>query len=263
MEININQNNYTIKSPKKKRYAVYYVLFAIAFIATAVFIVLDKIGLGLVLFEGISLWQLCLGLFLLVFIIVSIIEKKLPLIPFLLGILFLIFQKNIFMACGKIEAEATPFSFWLVMLICVLLSLGTWMIFRRGKATVVTIDTNGKEKEKDNYDSINIKCENNGKESILYVDPSISPSPYRLENNLGTVTLYLENTENYEGDYTIQLENNLGSVEIFVPEHWSIDTRLQNSIGKVYTPRNTDTAKTNRLYIYGENNLGKINIQYR
>ena len=223
----------------------------VGLILVAVFLILDALGVTAPLTEligEVSAFALCAGLVLTVFAFTSLIRWEPLNVILSLALLFMIFEKNIAVLCGR--AEEDLINNWMLLLIAFLLGTGIRMLFPKRKFhwSVRT------EEREDTRESHSLGS------STVYVD-SATMTPSNVENNIGSCKVYFENPEGYTGNGVLYVENNLGSLVICVPQSWDVRVDVENNLGSVKTPNETHDELP-ILTIKGENNLGEVTVKY-
>ncbi len=92
---------------------------------------------------------------------------------------------------------------------------------------------------------------------IRYIDCTDLTEAYSM-NHLGDYAIYFQNIEHYKGDATLTVENKLGNMNIYVPDTWYIDCKVNNSLGECKVQKGNDGGKV--LHINGENKLGTLKV---
>lgn len=92
---------------------------------------------------------------------------------------------------------------------------------------------------------------------IRYIDCTDFTQAYSM-NRLGDYAIYFQNVENYKGNATLTVENKLGDMNIYVPDTWCIDSKINNSLGECKIQKGNENGKV--LHINGENKLGTIKV---
>ena len=227
------------------------IFWGILFILAAALLILDALGVTAPLigtFGKVSVPAIIVGIILIAIIINRLIRRKIGSIFFPLAFLFMIFEKNI-AHFFSLKSE-NIINNALVLLIALLLTIGAGLIFG-GMGTRTRI-----------VEGVHIKGKNAGGSlghSSVYID-SETLCPNYVENNLGSCTVYFESPEKYLGGSTLKIANNLGAMTVHVPSFWKIVVSVENNLGGLSVPKNTDNEGP-VLYIRGENNLGSISIK--
>lgn len=233
------------------------IIFGLALIFLAVLLILDAFQvlapLASVIGE-ISIWTILLGLILLSYVIVRLSKGKISEIFVPLSFIFMLFEKNISVICGRVTPDII--NNWVVLLVAILLSAGVHMIMNTGKNHFVRtgVADTGVQTAKRNHAGGSLG------HSTVYID-SETMIPNQVENNLGSCAVYFENPEVYKGTGVLYIENNLGSIKIHVPSAWIVQVNMENNLGGITVPEKND-ATAPVLYIRGENNLGSVQIVY-
>ena len=222
--------------------------WGLGFLFAAALIILDVVGVIPTLLSAVgevSVFALILGFVLLFYAVMRLCKGKISAIFFPLALIFLLFEKNISMLCGYEGADLV--NNWLIMLIALLLHVGfaillpSSAIHRKHKKCAVSSN-------------------NTLNSSTVYVDCA-SFTPSTVENKLGECTIHFRNIEKYEGEKTLNISNSLGSMTINVPSSWTLIVDVDNSMGAIETPANSDNGGP-VLYIKGNNNMGAIEINF-
>ena len=232
------------------------IFWGVGFILVAVALILDALGVlaGIMSpFGEVSILALLAGLLLLSYAISQLVKGKVGEIFIPLSLIFMLFEKNIASLMGREDTDIINNG--LLLGCAALLWIGFSILlsgFRKKKKTfefIHTIDDEGHHHSSTNIGSTvkYINCDGFKYESI--------------ENNLGSYNVFFENVDKYEGGGVLEIENNLGSMTINVPSSWTIDMKIENSLGGSKKP-NGDGADGPTLKIRGENNLGGVSVKY-
>jgi hypothetical protein len=217
-------------------------------IVLAVALILSALGFNFWLPEGIATWQLILAALCLLWLVHACVYKHFSQIFFPLAFIALIFESEIAVAVGVESGDLAPT--WLFILIAVLLTVGSQLLFSHG--VVVMHDTDGNE----------VKV-NKGRvtgSSVLYIDCGEQFNE-RIENNLGSCSVYFSNKEQFVSGSILAVENNLGSLVLHVPDEWVVTTTIENNLGSIKADGDAERTGDKVLRITGENNLGSIVIK--
>lgn len=221
-------------------------------ILAAALLILDNVGViaPLVSIIGeVSVFEIICGLLIIAMIIERIIHGKFYSIFFLLAFLFMLFEENVAHIC-HLENE-NIINNGLLFLIALLLTAGFATLFPSKKRFKKRSMTAG---------ICNSSVENSLSAATIYVDCT-NFTPSRIENNLGSCSVYFEGVESYEGGKTLYVENNLGAMSINVPAGWIVKTDIDTNLGG--TSIDCDGPECGPiLYIKGENNLGSLSVEY-
>ena len=95
--------------------------------------------------------------------------------------------------------------------------------------------------------------------SVVYVDAA-DLGEYEVENNCGSIHVYIENADRYGGSGALNVDNNCGSMVVHVPKAWRVVSNVDNNLGSVKIPSHETQADAPVLKIMGENNLGSLAI---
>ncbi len=250
-EYTVYENEKTTKKGRKCRVSIKLnrLGFGLLFIACAVFIVLDAIGISLGIINSIPVVTLIIGALFLAGTLSSFVKLKFGEGFFMLAFTFMIFEKYI-ARFFKLESE-NIINNWLVLLVALLLSIGVGLVLPKSSLIRISKKSSGKT-------SYTYKNENNLSGATIYIDCT-SFKNETVTNNLGGCKVYFTNVDAYEGDGVLNLENNLGGMVIYVPMQWRINSNIDNSLGSVNIPKGGGDGKV--LTVNGENNLGGISFK--
>ena len=236
---------------KKSRNGLF---FGIILVCAAVALILDGLGISI---SGaqISAWSIVGGVLCLAWLVVEIVELKFSHIFFPLAFIFLLFEGQIAAWLGY--GDPNLISNWIVLLAALLLTVGVGALggnFKKRKkiksgenGNAVVINTN----EKKNFSSA----------SVIYVDAA-DLGEYEVENNCGSIHVYIENADRYGGGGALNVDNNCGSMVVHVPNAWRVVSSVDNSLGSVKIPSHETAEGAPVLKITGENNLGSLAITF-
>ncbi len=229
------------------------ILWGVLFILIALALTLNAFGINFGIPSAVPIWKIILSLALIVFIIDRLIAKKFSHSFFPLVFIVMIFEKEFAVALGKADGDIAPA--WLFLVIALLLTVGTSLItknftftFKKGNDTYVFSGDEGREKYKEVINQ----------NSVYYFDCA-SPINKELEISLGSTEIFFTNVELYQGDGIIKIENSLGKVVFHIPENWTVDCQIENSLGSIQMAKpNPKGENSKTIKITGENSLGKI-----
>jgi hypothetical protein len=74
--------------------------------------------------------------------------------------------------------------------------------------------------------------------------------------------VFFENIDSYKGGETLRVTNHLGSMQVNVPECWSVHVTVDNNMGATFFPTEQEDGDKKILYIVGENDLGSLRVDY-
>ena len=220
------------------------VFWGIVLIAAAVLLILDSLAPAIGL-PDLPFIRIGISAVLLAWAVKEVVKGNVKGIVFPLAFIFIVMQTNISLWCGL--GGERIISAWIVLLAALLLYVGVSLIFRKSRKRARIISTAGTEK----------MHESSLTTSVRYIDAAILGT-VSLENNLGSLTVYIENGEAYSGGGVIRIENNIGTVEIYVPETWKVIDDIENSLGSINNSTVSCTGAV--LTVKGENNIGKVRI---
>ena len=245
---------------------VWKIFWGVGFVLLAVALILDAIGVLASItgpFGEVSAIALILSFFLVCYAVSRIIKLRIEEIFVPLSFVFMLLEKNIANLCGLQSADII--NNWLVFGCAVLLWIGFSILFsgiRRKKKRFYTVfeteTCDDDDDDDDDGEGLHFSC------NIGHASRYINCKSFKceeIENNIGSLDVFFENIEAYEGGGVILFENNLGALTIHVPSAWRAELDADNSLGVTLLPTasNPDGPV---LKIKGDNNLGKISIKY-
>ena len=224
------------------------------FIIAAVVLVLDALGIFapfVGVFGEISIWALIGGFALLCFAISQLLSGNIGNFFLPLALIFMIFEKNIAHYFEIGDENGNIINNWLILLVAVMLGVGFSILFSG-------IKRRRRHRENGYKWHIDDSIKGNVGSSVKYID--CEGFKYEdIENNLGSCTVFFENTDKYEGGGVLSVDNNLGSVVITVPEEWNVISKIDNNLGSLTVPKPNANGPT--LTVIGDNNLGSVTIK--
>ena len=223
------------------------IVFGLLFIACAVFIILDAIGISLGFLgflSGIPAWVLILTLINLIWLIDEIIKLKFSDVFFPAAFIFMLLEKHIAKWCGL--GKSNIINNWIVLLCALLLMIGT---------NCLTPKNGFKRVFSKKYKHVASR----GSASTVYFDCASDEDTVTVRNELGACSIYFSDVESYEGNKTLEVHNELGSMTIHVPRELRILTNISNELGAVTEPEDKGTGDK-VIRITGTNELGSLRI---
>lgn len=221
------------------------IFWGVGFIFVAVALVLDAIGVLAPITSSVgtvSILACAAALLLLSYAIAQLIKGKVGEIFVPLALIFMLFEKNVAFMLGL--EDDNIINNWLLLACAALLGIGFSILF-----------SGVKKKKKREHAHVRYHSAGNLGSSVKYINCD-SFRYESIENNLGSYTVYFENTDKYEGCGVLEIENNLGAMQINVPSDWHIIMQVDNSLGGTSAPEDNGDGPT--LTIKGENNLGSV-----
>ena len=114
-----------------------------------------------------------------------------------------------------------------------------------------------------NVDEESVYAENNLGENVHYAYCSRLRKA-TLENNLGSLTVYLTDCVLDPNGASINAENNLGSTTLIIPAHWNIRIYKEQNLGNIETRgTNTPDPSSPVVQLTAECNMGSLTIIYQ
>ncbi len=222
--------------------------FGILFIACAILIILDSVGVSLGFFNGIPAITLIVGAMFAVWMISELIKLNISGIFFPAAFIFMLFEKYIAKWAGL--EKSNIINNGLVVIAAFLLTIGTNMITPRKR--IFKINHGGEASKKKNVHNSALSS------STVYID--CSDFIYeKVTNDLGACNVYFSNVEKYKGNGTLEIQNDLGATRIHIPSEWSIISSISNGLGAVSKPEDAGSGDK-AIRIIGNNNLGAVSI---
>lgn len=232
------------------------IFWGIALILAALLLIVDSLGNSLGVID-LPLFKMAASVLLLAWTVTEIAHGRPDHIFFPLAFIFILFRGDI---ADYFGADNDLIPVWTVLLCAVLLQAGTNLLFTRSKKRGSGVHADGGAYIARDAEgpSGNGTCENNLSSGVCYIDAA-NLGYQRIENNLGSMDVYIENGNIYAGGGTIEIENNLGTTKVHIPHTWRVDLRIERALAGV----NDRTVHNNMgpvVVICGECNLGSIEI---
>ena len=235
------------------------IFWGLAFILVAVAIVLDALDVFapfVSAFGEISIWAIIGGGILLCFAVSQLVSGNIGNFFVPLAVIFMIFEENIAHYFGIGDESGNIINNWLLILVAILLGLGFSILFSGIKRRNRHRHAGREWNFGDDKDCIKIK--GNIGSSVKYID--CDGFRYeKVENNLGSCTVFFENVDKYVSGGVLSVDNNLGSVVINLPEEWNVISKVDNNLGSLAIPKPKTGGMT--LTVIGDNNLGSVTIK--
>lgn len=226
------------------------IFWGLGFILLAVFLLLNALGVMtpvLNVVGGVSVIQMILGLFLLLFIISMIIRLRFASVMIPLSLLFMVFERNVAFMLGMDDENII--NNWLLFGCALLASIGISVLTPRS-LKLRTKSKDCSDKAKHNHmgtHAMYVDCED-------FVDKMIY-------NRFGEYTVHFENTERFTSGAVLNVYNKLGEVIIYVPSEWHVNENINSKLGDIsYSGKGDENGPT--LVLNGSNDLGDISIKF-
>lgn len=220
------------------------IVFGLLFIACAVCIILDAVGVSLGFLSGIPAWVLILTVINLIWLFDAIIKLKLSMVFLPIAFIFMLLEKHIALWCGL--GKSNIINNWIVFLCALLLCIGAKLIIPKKRF--------GKR-----FSKIKHHHTSPGTASTVYVDCETEDETVTVKNELGACNVYFSNVESYKGGMVLEVYNELGAMTINVPKEWNIVTNIKNELGAV-TASEEEGTTDKTIFINGKNELGSVRI---
>jgi len=240
----------------KKRFSKKNLLWGIFFIAMAILLILNALGFTLGLPKDLPAWKIIISVALILVAIDQLSKKKFHLIYFPLIFIVMIFEGE-FANLLKIEGGDIA-SWWVFILIAMLLSIGTGLLTKSAVFTFTVKIKDGEEQVYTGREAREKYREIKNSTSTLYLDCG-EPINKKIDIDIGKADVFFTNSDLYDGNGVIDVECNLATVVFHIPDSWIIDCEIENSLASVaMTAPITAVENAKHIKITGENNLGKI-----
>ncbi len=231
------------------------IFWGLALVLTAIFLVLDALGVTLPLpmawvLGRVSLFSLIVGAILIAYIISRVVRGRFVSIVFPLAFLFMLFEENIAHLCQLEKSDII--NNWLLLLVALLLTIGLSILLpKRHKEIEFELNLGDRSKKRGESDSFSA--------STIYIDGEGFERRV-IDNSFGARTVYFTNPEGYRGGGRLMIDNSFGSMVIHVPVAWRADVDIDNSFGSVSAPNAGPGGPV--LHIKGDNSFGSVVIKY-
>lgn len=260
------------------------IALGILIIAIAVFCILQAIGVigsFTSMFGEVPIWKLILGIGLVAIVFENVFKLDFGGVFVPLGVIFMIFEKNIAFACG---IEGDIINNWLVICCSFLLAIGFGFIFpkrrRRYKIKRKYKIKNGHLRvDLDDDDKIEVKAEDNDEDcdddfdddfdeeyggdfgaNTRYFDGATFKKGYVM-TNMGATSVMFENADKYQGGAVLKVDCRMGAITIEVPDSWRVANNIVNHLGSISNEHVNDDPDAPVLTIIGKCSMGAITIE--
>lgn len=219
-------------------------------IAAAVLILVAKLGA----FPDISVMKIFWTLVFSVALVSSLVNLAFPGVYFSLAFLGILYDT---------ELGITAITPWTILLVALLLSIGTCMIFTPKKRKKI------KNHEIDGNDFV-VFDEEDGNQfdfsssfvgSIKYVNSDNFESA-NIDAKFAGMKVYFDNAVIKNGHATVNLNVSFAGVELYVPKNWRVDNQMSASFGGVEEKNRNNGADGPILTLRGNVSLGGVTILY-
>lgn len=219
-------------------------------IAAAVLILVAKLGA----FPDISVMKIFWTLVFSVALVSSLVNLAFPGVYFSLAFLGILYDT---------ELGITAITPWTILLVALLLSIGTCMIFTPKKKKKI------KNNEIDGNDFV-VFDEEDGNQfdfsssfvgSIKYVNSDNFESA-NIDAKFAGMKVYFDNAVIKNGHATVNLNVSFAGVELYVPKNWRVDNQMSASFGGVEEKNRNNGADGPILTLRGNVSLGGVTILY-
>ena len=214
------------------------IFWGIILILFAILLTLQALGITLTLFNAVPVWKLFLLVMFLYWSIEQIVKGHFALAIFPLVFLVMVFEDELVALFQVPGGDIAPW--WGFILVGCLLTTGISLLTKNFHFIKIT----KKNKDGDSSNEKGFKQSGAISSSVIYIDCGANPNqPFdeSIENDISSYSVYFVNTDKYVGGGNLNIDNNLGSVVLPKPE--SIENKKS-------------------LCLTGDNNLGKITVEY-
>ena len=232
------------------------IFWGITLILFAILLIVQALGITINVFNVIPLWKMFIMAMFLYWTIEQLIKRKFSLAIPPLVLLVMVFEDELALLFNVPGGDIAPW--WGFLLVAFLLMCGISLLTK--KMPFIEINVNGKNKHDRKKDGFKLSGA-----SVIYIDcasEANKPLNESIENDMGSYSVYFVNTEAYEGNGTLDIDNNLGLVTVYIPKNWIISNKIDNNLGSVQIPKPDEHENKKVLYLTGDNNLGKVLVEY-
>lgn len=221
------------------------IFWGVSLIIIALLLIVDAVGtkMGFLDIGGLPVLRIIIGGLCVSWAIYAGVHGNLWAIFFPLGLVLLLFEDEIARLFNN-PSGTDLYSVWLVLGVALLLSIGTYTLgFHREKEELEKKDKLGK---------------NNLSAVVKYIDCTDFGTK-DVGNNLGSMAVYFENTEKYEGGGVLCVGNNLGNATVYIPENWCAELKVDHNLGACYNFGKSGGYERS-VVIRVKSNLGKFSV---
>ena len=231
---------------KKKTWRIF---LGLSLVLIAVALILEATGILASIMSPlgeVSVLAVIGGIVLLVYAISRVVKLKIAEIFVPLALIFMLFEGNIAFALGR--EDKNIINNWLLLGCAILLWIGIAIIMSVFK------------RKKERKDKIIVNGHGSMGASVRYINCDEFTFE-RIENDLGSYTVYFDNTDKYTGGGVLEIYNNIGAITVNVPSGWNVVMKIDNSLAHSSGPDNNNPNGPS-LTLIGDNNLGNISVEY-
>jgi predicted membrane protein len=232
------------------------IFWGILFILIAVALILNALNVNFGIPDNIPTWKIILSAAFLMGGISEMSKKHYEAIFIPLTVIVMLFEKEI-ATLLNIEGGDIA-STGVFILIAILLTVGTSLIFKHAGFTFTVKSKDGEEIVYTGEEAKQKFREIKNSVSTIYIDCA-EPIDKELEFNMGRVEIFFTNTELYDGNGKINIDCNMTKTTVHVPADWVVDCNMENNLGSIKMSANSSASEQRKTIKFtGENNLGKI-----
>jgi predicted membrane protein len=233
------------------------VVVGLVLILFAVSLFLDKLGM----FPELPIIKIGISIILIYVIAVSLKKLEFLGITFPLGLIACLFSTEL--GIDKVSPA-------IIIIVSVLIGVGLSLIFGKSKVKVITEGGHkGCNVNFDNHTSV----EYNQSEGTFDVDNNLgNKTEYvnvkdltygKIDNAMGSLTVYLNGTTIAEGGASINADNGLGNLVIYIPKEFRVSMTSENGLGRIDTHGTcSQDSSLPVLNLHVENGLGSVEIYF-
>lgn len=224
------------------------------FLLAAVFVLATPFGA----FGQIGVLSVLATIFAAALCIQSAVRKNFFGVFFSLALLYLVYQKPL---------HLVSLSFWLLMLVVLLLTIGCGILFG-GHRWYNVYSRHGNPVKSpavppEHVDSNNPRAQVNFQSLSEYLHSDALKSGW-FSSSFGKLVVYFDQARVAPEGAEIHVECSFGSVELYIPKEWSVTDQMETSFGSVESdvPQTAPQAGAPRLTLVGEVSFGSLQIHY-
>lgn len=219
-------------------------------IAAAVLILVAKLGA----FPDVSVMKIFWTLVFSVALVSSLVNLTFPGVYFSLAFLGILYDT---------ELGITAITPWTILLVALLLSIGTCMIFTpKKKKKVKNHEFAGNDFVVfDEEDGNQFDFSSSFVGSVKYVNSDNFESA-NIDAKFAGMKVYFDNAIIQNGHATVNLNVSFAGVELYIPKNWRVDNQMSASFGGVEEKNRNNGADGPILTLQGNVSLGGVTILY-
>lgn len=247
------------------------IFWGLFLIVAAVFIITNRLGLGLGVLAGVSVFQLIVGVFLVAGFIKSLFTLEFPGMFFSAAFFIWLFD-------AELGLEAiTP---WTVLGAALLLSIGCSILFPRhhfhhhhhigysGSFDPDDAKDYHDPEDKEHFSTVENKTDG---EEIYFRTTFSSGMKYinsdnfkkaTLDASFGAMKLYFDNAIIQGESAVIDIDASFAGIELYIPKDWKVQNNVASSFGAVEEKNRSNADASHTVYLQGKSSFAGITILY-